>query len=115
MIEPRDTTNPSLPPTCSTKLYQFSIRENVPQRSRVGRVETSGVKNPRMFIYPRDLADLFAIDPTDGVITTRGRLDHEVAHKYLLNIGVESDANSMVGYCQVDFLLFMYMFFPKKK
>ena len=53
-VEPSDGSGlrSEPPPACGQRLYQFSVRENVPPRSRVGTVETPGVKNAQFSIYP---------------------------------------------------------------
>ena len=55
-----------------------------------------------MFIYPENVQKRFSINPQNGFIKTRGRLDFEANQFYLINIGLEtSSANGgETGFCQ---------------
>ena len=75
--------------------------ENSPSGADIGKIS---IKNGasgavKMFIYPENLKTMFSINPQNGFIKTRGRLDYEDRQFYLINIGLETPGGE-TGFCQ---------------
>ena len=77
------------PPQFEYAVYNFSVYENVAQRTYVGRVvATSKYNNAGMHytIVSGDPGQLFSVDSVGGIIMVHGKLDREIKDKYSLNV-----------------------------
>ncbi|XP_014427793.2 protocadherin gamma-B5-like [Pelodiscus sinensis] len=93
-------------PAFSEEVYKVSLKENLPKDSLVLQVratdkdEGTNAKIAYSFSnMPQSARQLFSL-ASDGTITTKGSLDFEEAHNYIL--GVEArDGGGLTGHCNV--------------
>ena len=77
------------PPQFKYAVYNFSVYENVAQRTYIGRVVATSKDNNasmRYTIVSGDPGQLFSVDSVRGIIMVHGKLDRETKDKYSLNV-----------------------------
>ncbi|XP_015772970.1 PREDICTED: protocadherin Fat 4-like, partial [Acropora digitifera] len=77
------------PPQFEYAVYNFSVYENVAQRTYIGRVVATSKDNNasmRYTIVSGDPGQLFSVDSVEGIIMVHGKLDRETKDKYSLNV-----------------------------
>ena len=106
IIQSEAASEENQPIACSQNLFSFSVPENSPSGADIGKISIKNSENEavKMFIYPENVQKMFSINPQNGFIKTRGRLDYEANQSFLINIGLEtSSANNdggQTGFCQ---------------
>lgn len=77
------------PPEFQHKIYNFSVYENVPSGTYVGKVIATTKANNASIQYTivsGDPHQLFVVDGAGGIIMVDGHVDREAKDKYLLNV-----------------------------
>ena len=77
------------PPEFQHKIYNFSVYENVPSGTYVGKVIATTKANNASIQYTivsGDPHQLFVVDGAGGIIMVDGHVDRETKDKYLLNV-----------------------------
>lgn len=83
----RAKTTLDLSTQCVLHVNNFTVAENSPAGTEVGRIEFSDISpdRPLQLRLVSDLNSEFALDNKTGILTTKRRLDREVIASYTLN------------------------------
>ena len=77
------------PPKFEFSIYNFSVYENVPSGTYVGKVIATTKANNKSIQYSivsGDPHNLFLVDGTGGIIMVNGHVDREVKDKYFISV-----------------------------
>jgi hypothetical protein len=81
-------------------IYKFEAREDVSPYSEIGKMELpSGYQ---VAILESSFPGYFSVHPTNGVLRSEARLDHEANPRVVLNLKVSSDSEELFSQVIVD-------------
>ncbi len=81
-------------------IYKFEAREDVSPYSEIGKMDVP--PGFEVTILESSYPGYFSIHPTNGVLRSEGRLDHEVNPRVLINLKLTSDNEELFSQVIVD-------------
>ena len=93
-------------PLFNQSYYSFSVSEDAPMRTVIGKVSASDLDVGRNGQFQYDLVShnelIFAVDRSTGMLTLNGKVDYELKQHYFLNISASDFGNpSLLNFVHV--------------